>query len=203
MSAELTPGEWVSNIVTLLTSGTVAWIVKHLITRLEHRWRAERVEFSEQVCNLLRQQMEDAARKAGSKRTRVIDIEFLDQPAILHVPVILDEWLTVLPGVQIMGDEYRADSTTYILRVAQIAQIRQHRHRRTETVQVIRGTMTDLNTGKTYKPGDIWTIPAGEPHSVQFLAPVGRAGKVMITTQPALPDSAEQPLKLEDLSVLT
>lgn len=199
----MTSSEWISWSVTIFSSGTATLVVRMLIKGLERRWKTERLEISEQFCNLLRIQMEDSARRAGSKRTRVIDIEFLDRPASLHVPLIRDEWLTVLPGVEIMGDEYRPDATTYFLRVAQIAQIRQHRHRGSESVQVIAGTMTDLTTGTAYHPGDTWTIPAGQPHSVQFHAPFGRHGMVLITTRPALPSTTEQPLKLDDLSALT
>jgi anti-sigma factor ChrR (cupin superfamily) len=203
MFAILSFGECVTLAVTVFSSGTATLIVRTLIKGLERRWKAERVEISDQFCNLLKIQMEASARRAGSKRTRVIDIEFLDRPAFLHVPVIRDEWLTVLPGVEIMGDEYRPDSTTYFLRVAQVAQIRQHRHRGSESVRVISGTMTDLNTGITYRAGEVWTIPAGEPHSVQFHAPHGGHGTVLITTRPALPSTTEQPLKLDDLAALT
>jgi anti-sigma factor ChrR (cupin superfamily) len=178
-------------------------VVRFFLKGFEKRWKDERVEFSDQLCNLLRFQMEEASRKAGSKRTRVIDIEFLDRPCTLHVPVIRDEWLTVLPGVEIMGDEYRTDSTTYFLRVAQVAQIRQHKHRESESVRVIAGTMKDLETGDVYRAGEVWHIPAGTPHSVQFHAPFGGHGLVLITARPALPSTTEQPLKLEDLGALT
>lgn len=201
--AALTAGEWAVLAGTIISSGAMTLVVRTLIKGIEARWRNERVEISEQFCHLLRLQMEEAARKAGSKRTRVIDIEFLDRHCTLQVPVIRDEWLTVLPGVEIMGDEYRPDSTTYFLRVAQIAQIRQHRHRESESVRVIAGTMTDLDTGDVYRAGEAWTIPAGQPHSVQFHAPFGGHGLVLITARPALPSTSEQPIKLEDLGALT
>lgn len=201
--ATLTFGEWATLLGTVVSSGTMTLIVRTLIKGIERRWRSERIEISDQFCNLLRGQMEESARRAGSKRTRVIDIEFLDRPCTLHVPVIRDEWLTVLPGVEIMGDEYRADSTTYFLRVAQVAQIRQHKHRESESVRVIAGTMTDMNSGDVYRAGEVWHIPAGEGHSVQFHAPFGGHGMVLITARPALPSTSEQPLKLEDLGALT
>lgn len=203
MIAAITFGEWATLAGTVISSGTMTLVVRTLIKGVERRWKAERVEISDQFCGLLRLQMEDAAKRAGSKRTRVIDIEFLDRTASLHVPLIRDEWLTVLPGVEIMGDEYRPDCTTYFLRVAQIAQIRQHRHRGSESVRVISGKMTDLDTGTIYRAGEVWTIPAGQPHSVQFHAPLGGHGMVLITTRPALPSTTEQPLKLDDLSALT
>jgi len=203
MLAAMTFGEWATLAGTVISSGAMTLVVRFFLKGFEKRWKDERVEFSDQLCNLLRFQMEEASRKAGSKRTRVIDIEFLDRPCTLHVPVIRDEWLTVLPGVEIMGDEYRTDSTTYFLRVAQVAQIRQHKHRESESVRVIAGTMKDLETGDVYRAGEVWHIPAGTPHSVQFHAPFGGHGLVLITARPALPSTTEQPLKLEDLGALT
>ncbi len=145
-----------------------------------------------------------AADRAGPHKTRVIDIKFLNPDALIRLPVILDEWLTVLPGCDIMGDQFASDYTSYFLRSENTARIRRHTHEGAESVLVVRGSMRDLATGTVYREGQTWNIPSGIVHSVVFEAPEDNSshGLFMITVTPPLPTSAQVLLQLDGLAAL-
>lgn len=156
-----------------------------------------------QFFDLIRKHLEARAASAGPTRCRVIDVNFVDGPTV-RVPVILDEWLEVLPGVTIMGDQFRDDRTVYFLRVDNTARIREHWHRCEEEVRVIKGRMIDLGTGDIYDPGSTWVIPPEEPHAAHFEAPADADGHgiVLIAVRPPLRSPEEEPLSLEGLPEL-
>lgn len=145
-----------------------------------------------------------AADRAGPHKTRVIDIKFLNPVALVRLPVILDEWLTVLPGCDIMGDQFTGEHTTYFLRCENTARIRRHTHEGAEAVLVVKGSMRDLHTGTVYQAGETWNIPAGIVHSVVFEAPEDNSshGLFIITVTPPLPTSAQVLLQLDGLASL-
>lgn len=145
-----------------------------------------------------------AADRAGPHKTRVIDIKFINPEALIRLPVILDEWLTVLPGCDIMGDQFAETHTSYFLRAEGTARIRRHTHDGAESVLVIKGVMRDLATGHEYHANEVWDIPAGIVHSVVFEAPADNSshGLFMITVTPPLPTSAQVLLQLDGLATL-
>lgn len=154
--------------------------------------------------NQIKEVLIQRAERAGPHRTRVIDIKFMVPEALIRLPVILDQWLTVLPGCEIMGDQFASDKTTYFLRCDNTARIRRHTHDGAESVLVIKGCMRDLATGKLYAEGQTWDIPAGQVHSVVFEAPEDNSshGLFLVTVTPPLPTSAQVLLQLDGLARL-
>lgn len=152
----------------------------------------------------VKEALTSAADRAGPHKTRVIDIKFIATGELIRLPVIIDEWLTVLPGCEIMGDQFSGEQTVYFLRVENTARIRRHTHEGAESVLVIKGSMRDLQTGTVYRAGDTWDIPAGIVHSVVFEAPEDNSshGLFMITVTPPLPTSAQVLLQLDGLASL-
>lgn len=166
-------------------------------------------ELDARYFSMVRESLKAASARAGPENTRIIDITFVgvmfghmksptyDNP--LRIPVIRDTWLTVLPGTDLMGDEFGLDKTTYFLRCDNTTRIRRHLHEGEETVQVIQGTMTNALTGEVFGPGDTWTIAPKEVHSVLFEAPDDGHGLFLITVRPPLPDSSQQTILLDGM----
>lgn len=195
--------EFLSGAVAALAA--VAAVGRWVISVIEKRNKAQLADaLNSWFYHQIRENLTLAAERAGTHRTRVIDIKFLHPEALIRLPVVLDEWLTVLPGCDIMGDQFGADRTTYFLRTDNTARIRRHTHEGAESVRVIIGTMRDLATGTVYKPGDVWEIPAGVIHSVHFEAPEDGSshGLFMITVEPPLPNPAQVLLQLDGLMSL-
>lgn len=186
-------GTLFGGIAALLTAALA--VVRYWIKDSEKRVETN---LDEKFFAMLREMLTAAAERAGPAKTRVVDVEFVDPAFSLRFPVIRDTWLSVLPGCDIMGDEFARDRTTYFLRCANTARIRPHRHKGGESVLVISGRMIDLDTGKIYLPGDTWSIAAGEIHSVHFEAPhpLGSHGIYLITVRPPLPDTTQATLDL-------
>lgn len=152
----------------------------------------------------LKEGLASAADRAGPDRTRIIDIKFLNPDVLIRLPVILDKWLTVLPGCDIIGDQFSAEKTVYLLRTDNTTRIRRHTHEGAESVLVIIGSMRDPMTGRVYQAGETWQIPEGVVHSVVFEAPEDNSshGLFMVTVTPPLPTSAQVLLQLDGLAAL-
>lgn len=180
-------------------------IAPFMLKFIENRNKVNiRETLDELFLNQIREVMVSRAERAGPHKTRVIDIKFLNPEALIRLPVIIDQWLTVLPGCEIMGDQFAKDKTTYFLRCDNTARIRRHTHDGAESVLVVKGSMRDLATGELYREGQTWDIPAGTVHSVVFEAPEDNSshGLFLITVTPPLPTSAQVLLQLDGLASL-
>lgn len=193
-------GGFLTGLAGILTAGFA--ILRWMLNRTEKRIKEDQ---SKQLDlwyhENLQTYMYSAAERAGAKRTRVMDITFTDPVVELRIPVILDEWLAVLPGCYIQGLTFAWNKTSYLLRCDNIARIRSHRHVGTEAVTVVQGRMYDPATEREYFPGEKWTIPAGEPHTVHFESPpeITAHGLFLITVTPPLPDTTQSTLKLDEI----
>jgi quercetin dioxygenase-like cupin family protein len=94
------------------------------------------------------------------------------------------------------------NSTSYYLRVSNSTRIRRHTHIGEESVFVVQGRMVDFISGKSYMPGETWTIRPGEVHSVVFEAPDNAHGMFLITVEPPLPDSSQATILLDGIHSL-
>lgn len=202
------PSEW-GELIGKITafSAVIFGIVKWVVYRSEKRIIESRESLETQFMSMLKDALVAKAERAGHGRTRVIDITFVSPYGPdneIRLPVILDEWLTVLPGTDIMADEFAEDRTGYFLRVDANARIREHKHKHTESVHVIKGMMRDLTSKRCYYPGEMWTIPAGQVHAVQFESPSNDTshGIFLITVRPPLPSTSEVSLSLDGMSGL-
>lgn len=155
------------------------------------------------IAELLKSMMVTRANRAGHDRTRVVDIAFVAPDISLRLPVIMDEWLSVLPGCDIMGDQFTDEKTTYWLRADSATRIKRHTHVGSESVTVIRGSMMDYLTGREYGPGETWVIEAGVVHSVLFEAPEDSHGLFLIEVRPPLKSTAQESLQLDGLASLS
>ena len=184
----------------VLGNGTVVavgvWVVKAVRSKLKSDGEA----LGSIYWDLIRKQLEDAVEKAGAENVRVIDLRF-QEGLFFAVPIILDRWLQVLPeGAEVMGDRFGTSVTEYFLRCNHPTRLKDHCHLCEEVVTVLQGEMTDLNTGKVYRMGETWVVPAGEWHAVRFDAPARGHGLFKVAVKPPLGSPLQTPLQLSDIS---
>lgn len=187
--------------------GFIFGVIKWLLARATAKIIESRESLESQFMSMLKEALIAKAERAGHGRTRVIDITFVSPHGPdneIRLPVILGEWLTVLPGTDIMGEEFAADRTSYLLKIDGTSFIRDHKHRGTESVLVIKGSMRDRKTGRNYYPGELWVIPENDVHSVHFEIPADNSshGLFLITVRPALPSTSQVSLSLAGMSDL-
>ena len=114
----------------------------------------------------------------------------LRAPMIPNVDLWIAENLTICV---LFHDEH---TTTLAMKSTGSAFLPQHRHRSTsETIEVRCGTITHLETGIVYHPGDVWEIPADTPHAAVF-SPDCFA---LVVCRPALPTAEKEPVNLTGL----
>lgn len=197
----ITPADWAALLTAAAAfGGFVFGVVKWQLAR-SSKQMIETID--NQYFAMVKAHLKSVAAKAGPENTRIIDLTFVGPPVNpLRIPVIRDTWLTVLPGCDIMGDEFAMDRTTYYLRVDNTARIRRHTHVGEESVFVVKGRMVDLVNGKSYRPGEAWVIPPGEVHSVMFEAPDEGHGMFLISVAPPLPDSSQATILLDGIHSL-
>lgn len=121
----------------------------------------------EQLLEKVAADLTRAANRAGLERCASMDVTF-DNGDTVRVPIVPDGDHTVMPGVLMRLLSQSPDATEYQLEVEGAESLPWHSHRGVETVKVQRGTLRDEDSGKVYGPGDTWTIPAGQRHSVRF-----------------------------------
>lgn len=194
----ITPADWAGLLAGAAAfGGFIFGVVKYLIAR--HGQEVIK-EIDLNYFTLLKSHLKSMAEKAGPENVRLIDINFVGPPANpLRIPLIRDTWVTVLPGCDIMGDEFSLDRTTYYMRTSGATRIRRHTHSGEEAVFVVKGEMTDMVSGKIYCPGQTWVIPSGEVHAALFEAPEDGHGMFLISVVPPLPDLTHATILLDGL----
>ena len=86
--------------------------------------------------------------------------------------------------------EYEIDTREHPLAV----RLPWHHHDGTESVTVIAGTLTDLQTARIYYPGETWEITPGKPHHSEF-----NRALCFAKMRPALPNGKTRPFRLTNL----
>lgn len=198
----ITAADWAALLTGAASFGGFLFVViKWLIARSQ-RETIEKMDT--RYFSMVREYLKDAAARAGPKNTRIVDVTFVGPPQNpLRFPVILDTWLTILPGCDILGDQFSTDFTNYYLRVSNTARIRRHTHVGKESVFVVKGRMTDLIKGIVYTPGETWVIHPGEVHAALFEAPEDGHGMFLVSVEPPLPDSSQATILLDGIHSLT
>lgn len=140
-------------------------------------------------------------RDADPKKIRTLDIRF-EGDIYVSIPVIMGMSYSPFPGLDLMGLREWDGCTHYSIQTTSNVTLVRHSHEETETVQVIAGTMTDLDSGRVYRSGETWEIAPNEDHRVHFEP----HGLFMVQIRPPLPGVDVRPVnvdRLEDLADLT
>lgn len=161
--------------------------------------RKEAIErhITKECFKLIRAGMEQAAVEAGISETYVVRLMFATGFS-LGVPLVRRQVMVDTSGSSIVLMHSDNEKTRYQLDCPSPYEITTHSHPESESVTVVYGMMEDLDTGKIYYPGDIWTIPPNQHHSVLFYS----GTTVCIEVRPPLPLLRDVPLDLENLHMI-
>jgi hypothetical protein len=115
-----------------------------------------------------------------------------------NFPLFFMTWVEYFPGLHIQLIKQDATESEIIVFAQVDGHLPLHSHSETEIVRVETGMMQDSVTMKTYMPGDMWEIPAGELHSVWFR----RGTRCSVTLRPPLKNAEERPIKMDNVESL-
>lgn len=139
----------------------------------------------------------DAVKGSCPDRVHTLDIKFA-QGIYVSIPVIVGKTYSPWPGLDLTGIRSCGDGTFYNLTTTHPVTLVRHSHEEKETVEVIMGSMTDLDSGRVYRKGETWEIEPQRDHRVFFEA----HGIFVVTVQPPLPKLAERPVSVDRLTEL-
>lgn len=121
-----------------------------------------------------------------------MDLSFPDGNK-LAVPMIPGVPVRVLENVDVTVIHHGPQETILSLVCDGFGHIGEHCHEMTsERIEIKRGTMTDVKSGRVYRAGDVWEIPAGESHGAVFQDVIA-----LLYHKPPLPTAAERPVNLD------
>lgn len=118
----------------------------------------------------------------------------------LRIPLDYREVVEPLEGMRLQLVSHNHRETVYsISTINHHAGIRFHWHYHTEmeVIQIIRGTVTDIGTGKVYGPGEIWVIEPNHRHSADF-----NECFALATCRPPLPYASRHPIDLHGIAAV-
>lgn len=113
----------------------------------------------------------------------------------LRIPLAFDKVTECLQGMRLQLLDHNEVETIYSVSTLGFdapVRLHWHYHEETETVQVIKGSVTDVQTGRKYKAGEVWVIPPGHRHIADF-----DNAYTICTVRPPLPLAAVHPIQLE------
>ena len=111
----------------------------------------------------------------------------------LRIPLAYNRVTECLQGMRLQLVENNAKETAYSISTLGYhspIRLHWHYHEEMEMIQVIRGTCTDVQTGRKYGPGEIWVIEPGVRHTADFSDCYALA-----TVRPPLPFASTHPMQ--------
>lgn len=149
------------------------------------------------VQRLIKDRMLASIEDLDARTYYTLDVNFANGLS-MTVPMIPRHPLHVLENITIEVIDHSADNTLLFLKCEGFGHIGPHDHGYTcETIEVRSGVITHLETGRQYRTGDVWVIPAGEVHSATF-----QDCTAFIVHRPSLPTAKERPVDLEQMGAI-
>lgn len=116
----------------------------------------------------------------------------------LRIPMVPGVSVTALENIGVTVTSHNARETIATLVCKGFGHIPPHAHvSHHESVTVISGSMTCLNTGRIFREGETWEIPPGEFHSATFQDCV-----LILRYHPPLFTAAERPVDLSKMATI-
>jgi hypothetical protein len=176
--------------------GLILGIIRYLHTRIDKRIAVLEVT-AKKILAAAGAQVRRQIEGVDPRTFVTLDYQMdgVEQP--LRIPLLFDRVITPLPGFRLQLLDHDRKRTIYsLVTLGHNAPLRLHwhYHDEEETVQVIKGRMTDVATGKVFLPGDTWTLAAGVRHTVDFDNVV-----CIVTVIPPLPSAHDAPATLDSI----
>jgi hypothetical protein len=113
----------------------------------------------------------------------------------LAIPLLRDRAVEPITGLFLTLEAIFPDRTEYQVSTREHpvpVRLPLHSHSGTESVTVIRGTLLDVATGRSYTEGETWHIEPGKNHSAEFYRCIALA-----IMRPPLPLASVRPANLD------
>ena len=156
---------------SLVAGGGLVWaILKWQLSKTEKRITNNITESIDQryrrYVRPMAERLLDAAALAPLQH---VTLDFiLPDDTCLKIPIPEHDWAEVLPGLYLTQGGRTPTETTVILRTIGSVSLPWHHHGRVESLTLMRGTATDLSTGRILEAGDKWEIPTHHTHICSF-----------------------------------
>lgn len=180
------------------TIGVVLSVFRYWMNAVEARTtklvKATRTELLTAIGN----NMERLFQGIDKKAYVTLDYRMDGDVECLRIPIAYDRVTECLQGMRLQLVEHNEKETVYsISTLGMHAPIRLHwhYHEEMELVQVIRGHVIDVKTGRRYGPGEAWLIEPNERHAADF-----DDAYVLATVRPPLPYASTHPIKLDGIA---
>jgi hypothetical protein len=150
--------------------GLILGIVKYLHSRIDKRIAVLEVT-AKKILAASGAQVRRQIEGVDPRTYVTLDYQMDGVEHPLRIPLLFYKVIEPLPGFRLTLLDHDKKRTVYsLVTMGHNAPLRLHwhYHDEEESVQVIRGRMTDVATGKVYLPGDTWTLAAGVRHTVDF-----------------------------------
>jgi len=134
------------------------------------------------------------AASADPSKVHTLDLRF---PGDIYVSIgiIMGKSYSPFPGLEMTGLYSDRDSTHYSLATQQAVTLLRHHHEERETLTVVQGSATDLDSGRIYRTGESWDISPTVDHRVFFEA----HSLFLVAIRPPLPLASARPVNVEQL----
>ena len=126
-----------------------------------------------------------------------LELEFPGGPK-MRVPMVQGRPLGMLENITVEVTHVTSERTTATLVCNGFGHVDMHCHpTHHERIRVDAGTMTCLLTGRIFREGDVWDVPAGEMHGAHFQDAV-----LILHYTPPLPRASEHPVNVDAMQSL-
>lgn len=169
------------------------WIARSERTMREHVVKT-RADLLIAFANLIEKQFADLDKSAYV----TLDYRMDGDIRCLRIPLHFSRVTEPLQGMRLQLVAHDADETVYsVSTIGHHEQVRfhWHYHDEMELVQVVKGSVTDVDSGRVYKAGEIWIIEPGVRHIADF-----NEAFCLCTVRPPLPYASTHPIQLQGIA---
>lgn len=193
--AQITLGELGTFFAGLAAIITILWSIGMCAFK---RWFCRlSVSVNSTVLRILRKSIEGQLDGRPPESYYTHGIHFTNG-IVLHAPMIPNVELTIAENLTISVANHDSDCTTLALKSSGHSYLPPHFHPHTsELIEVRAGDVVHLETGRIYRSGETWFIPANEPHSAVFSTNFFG----LVSCRPPLPTAKEVPVDLERMEM--
>lgn len=137
---------------------------------------------------------------AGLDKTTYVTLDYrMDgDTQCLRIPLAYNRVTECLQGMRLQLIEQSGKETVYSISTLGYhspIRLHWHYHQEREIIQIIKGSVTDVLTGRKYLAGESWSIPAGIRHIADF-----DHCYAVVTITPPLPFASTHPIMLDGIA---
>lgn len=179
--------------IPIIVTAVIGALVRVWIMRMSRLVVKTRSDVLEAFASTVEKQFADLEKSAYV----TLDYRMDGDIQCLRIPLHFSRVTEPLQGMRLQLVEHSKKETVYsVSTIGHHAPVRfhWHYHEEMEVVQVVKGKVTDVHTGKIYGPGEIWVIDPGLRHIADF-----SEAFCLCTVKPPLPFASQHPIQLHGI----